>query len=342
MTKGKVFLMATMSMAGEQKKPVSILHLYSNLMNLYGDWANAAVLSRACKAGGYEAVVKTYNLDDGKADLDAYDAIFIGSGTEHSQRACMKDLIRYKSALSEYIESGRVVLATGNSHELFGIAVTDANNERYEALGFFDFETVQLNTRVTGDCVVTVSFIGDRLIGFINRAGGGQSGGITADFGETRVMQTAVKQLGDKLTGETQPGESQSDDKKTAVAERPFRLAPGQGAGFEPCTEGIRYRSFLGTYLTGPILVRNPPLLRYFADIICGGSAGVEGVALRTAGETSDTVADTDSIAVDKSSTASGMYGAAVQDDDDLFFRYQEAGYQKALEAMTAALSSNS
>jgi CobQ-like glutamine amidotransferase family enzyme len=30
--------------------------------------------------------------------------------------------------------------------------------------------------------------------------------------------------------------------------------------------EGIQYKNLLGTYLTGPILIRNPPLLKYFTD----------------------------------------------------------------------------
>ena len=61
----------------------------------------------------------------------------------------------------------------------------------------------------------------ERLIGFINRAGGAQTGSV----------------------------------------ERPFKIQPGEGANFTEHSEGIKYKNLLGTYLTGPILVRNPPLL---------------------------------------------------------------------------------
>jgi len=70
----------------------------------------------------------------------------------------------------------------------------------------------------------------DKVIGFINRAGGEQKGDI----------------------------------------ERPFSVFPREGAGYTACAEGIRYKNLLGTYMTGPVLVRNPPLLEYFADIVTG------------------------------------------------------------------------
>jgi CobQ-like glutamine amidotransferase family enzyme len=196
-------------------------------MNLYGDWGNVAVLERELAANGCEALVDKRSVGD-DFDLDLYDFIYIGSGTERSQIACMSDLQRYKNALIDKVDAGTPVLATGNSHELFGRAVVDCTGNRYDMLGLMDFETMRLNTRVTGDCLCRASFIDDLLIGFINRAGGNQTGDV----------------------------------------ERPFHLEPGEGAGYKECDEGIRYKSLLGTYLTGPILVRNPPLLRYFADAL--------------------------------------------------------------------------
>jgi len=206
---------------------VKILHLHYNLMNLYGDYANPKVLERELSGRGFEASIDRKSVGDA-IDFDAYDFIFIGSGTERSQLASMRDLARYKDVLIARINAGVPVLATGNSHEFFGQAVTDKDGKRHEMLGLLDFETIQLNTRVTGDCVCKASFLDDKLIGFINRAGGGQKGDI----------------------------------------ERPFFIEPGEGASYKACDEGIKYKNLLGTYLTGPVLVRNPPLLKYFADVI--------------------------------------------------------------------------
>jgi len=214
-----------------ETRQIKLLHLYYDLMNLYGDWANVAVLERELFYRGFEVRTDKKSVGD-DIGFGLYDFIFIGSGTERSQVACVRDLQRFKEAFFERIEAGIPTLATGNSHELFGTAVTDCKGKRHEALGLLDFKTEQQSTRVTGDCVCIpkAPLCNDKLIGFINRAGGSQIGDI----------------------------------------ERPFSIEPGEGAGFAACDEGIIHKNLLGTYMTGPILVRNPPLMMYFADLITG------------------------------------------------------------------------
>jgi len=213
------------------KKKINILHLYYDLMNLYGDWANMAALMHEVNMRDCKAEIHKKSIGD-DIDFNIYDFVYMGSGTERSQLACMKDLARYKDVFVKRIEEGLCVLATGNSHELFGQAVIDHAGVRHDMIGLIDFKTMQLNTRVTGDCVCTASFLDDKLVGFINRAGGNQKGEI----------------------------------------KRPFYIEPGEGAGYKAGEEGIRYKNLLGTYMTGPVLMRNPPLLTYVADVLTGGS----------------------------------------------------------------------
>jgi len=243
-------------------KMINILHLYHDLMNLYGDWANAAVLERELVSRGLEVELNKKSVGD-DIDFESYDFIYIGSGTERSLLACMRDLTKYKDVFLAGIEAGVPVLSTGNSHELFGRVVLDANENRFEMLGLLDFETKQQHTRVTGDCVSKASFLDQILIGFINRAGGSQQGDI----------------------------------------KRPFYIEPGEGAGYAASPEGIQYKNLLGTYMTGPVLVRNPPLLKYFADMILK-QAGI------SPGKAADSV------------------------DNDLFFTYQEKAYKSALKSV--------
>ena len=219
-----------------------ILHLYYDLMNLYGDWGNADILARELNSRGKTAVIEKKSVGD-NMDFSRYDFIYIGSGTERSQCACMRYMAEHKEALVEQVEAGTHVLATGNSHELFGRAVTGNDGKRYETIGLLDFETVQGSTRVTGDCVCVTTFLPEKLIGFVNRAGIGQKG----------------------------------------EAERPFRMELGHGANDESNAEGIMYKNLLGTYMTGPLLVRNPPLLKYIADsLISNSGLQPHGPARRT------------------------------------------------------------
>ena len=208
-----------------------LLHLYHDLMNLYGEWGNVEILKRELAARGAEPCVDHISVG-GEADFGMYDFVYIGSGTERSQKACMRDLSRYASEFNGRIKAGLHVLATGNAHELFGKAITDAGGERYETLGLLDFETIQEDSRVTGDSICRASFLNDRLIGFINRSGHGQDGDV----------------------------------------DRPFVCELGPGAKDGSKQEGVMYANLLGTYLTGPILIRNPPLLKYIADALYPGS----------------------------------------------------------------------
>ena len=289
---------------------IRILHLYHDLMNMYGDWANAAILGRELVARGNEACVTERSVGD-DVDFDAFDFVFIGSGTERSQRACMRDLKRHAEALIKRIEAGMPVLATGNSHELFGRAITAAEGERYETLGLLAFETAQQHSRVTGDCVCGSPLVNEKLIGFINRAGYGQ-------FGQEGAI------------------------------ERPFLTELGPGASDELRAEGIIYKNLLGTYMTGPVLVRNPPLLRYFADKLVGpkdsttvdDSSRTVDISSRAVDIGSRTV-DIGSRAVDISSRAvdiSDQPSSPCNRREDPFFGFQEAAYRMALAELAARI----
>jgi len=234
-----------------------LLHLYHDLMNLYGDWANIKAIGLELAARGAVPSIDCISVG-GEIDFGKYDFVYIGSGTERSQKACIRDIMRCKAELKEKIEAGLHILATGNAHEIFGNSITDAQGERHEALGLLDFETIQNESRVTGDCVCRASFLPDRLIGFINRSGHGQEGAI----------------------------------------DRPFTCELGPGANDSSKAEGILLNNLLGTYMTGPVLVRNPPLLKYIADALYPGSARVSS-------------------------------------DGDVFFKYQEAAYSIALQELS-------
>ena len=214
---------------------MKILHLYHDLMNLYGDWANPEILLRELSQRGYSAKIEKKTIGD-SIDFEQYAFIYIGSGTECSREAAMQDLRVHSEKLLSAIERGMIVLATGNSHELFGKKITDVKDNSFETLGLLNFETVQKNTRITGDCIAETALFKEKLIGFINRAGGEQKGEVN----------------------------------------RPFKIVPTQGATYRDGFEGIEYKNLLGTYLTGPILLRNPSLLKYIADKIVNqvGAAG--------------------------------------------------------------------
>ena len=55
---------------------MKLLHLYHDIMNLYGDWANVAAMKRILEDSGEEVTVDKLSLGDNAA-LSDYDFIFI-------------------------------------------------------------------------------------------------------------------------------------------------------------------------------------------------------------------------------------------------------------------------
>ena len=56
---------------------MKLLHLYHDIMNLYGDYANVSALKRILEQSGEDVIVDKLSFGD-IADLSQYDFIFVG------------------------------------------------------------------------------------------------------------------------------------------------------------------------------------------------------------------------------------------------------------------------
>ena len=104
---------------------MKILHLYHDIMNLYGDYANVSAMKRVLEKSGEEVTVDKLSLAD-TAVLADYDFIFIGSGTERNMHYVLEDFKKYADDFKACVNSGKVILLTGNSFEMLGKTITDA------------------------------------------------------------------------------------------------------------------------------------------------------------------------------------------------------------------------
>lgn len=145
---------------------IKLLHLYGDVMNLYGEYANVQILTRYLTDLGHEVEIDTLNLYDEK-DISGYDFYYMGAGTERNQKLALGRLLHYREALQAACREGKVLLFTGNAFALLGSSVTDADGKAYEALRIGDFTTTETKTRMTGDCIAK---LGDETaVGFINK-----------------------------------------------------------------------------------------------------------------------------------------------------------------------------
>lgn len=205
---------------------MKLLHLYADVMNLYGEYANVAVLARYLTSLGQEVTVETLSLYESR-DISGYDFYYMGAGTERKQKLALSQLLQYREALRAALDGGKVLLFTGNAFELLGRKITDANGREYEALGLADFETVESKRRITGDVLADSPLLSAPLVGFMNKCG------------------------------------------KTTGVQAPFcRVKMGFGNDVDRGAEGFAEKHCIGTHLTGPLLVKNPSLLRYMAGLL--------------------------------------------------------------------------
>ena len=148
---------------------MKILHLYHDIMNLYGDYANIAALKKLLQSNGIEVTVDKLSIGD-EVRLFDYDFIYIGSGTERNLKVILSDLRRLEPQLIDCIGSGKVMLMTGNSFEALGKELTDADGRIYEGLGVFGFTSAEQNReRIVGDVICDAPFLSSPLVGFINK-----------------------------------------------------------------------------------------------------------------------------------------------------------------------------
>lgn len=208
---------------------MKILHLYHDIMNLYGDYANVAAMRRMLEKSGEDVTVDRLSLAD-TAVLEDYDFIYIGSGTEKNQRVVLADFQKYAESLKAVIDSGKVVLLTGNSFEMLGKSITDSSGQVFRGLGLLPFTVAEQNkTRVTADVIYNCDFLNRPLVGFVNKCS--------------------------EIRG---------------VDSRLFSVKMGLGNARDDSFEGVRLNNCFGTHLTGPILIKNPHFLVYLAGLLLG------------------------------------------------------------------------
>lgn len=199
---------------------LNILHLYPSLMGLYGEYANLTLLKEKLELLGVTVNLKAVEPEEAP-DFENADFIYMGAGTERSQKAALTALLPHREALKGAIDRGVVVLFTGNAMETLGASVTDAAGKTWEGLGLAGFTTTETDKRTPGDVIALPSLWEAPVVGFMNKCS----------------LTTGV-------------------DSPLFPS-----LSLGFGNGKEQGSEGYVSGNLFATHLTGPVLVKNPDFL---------------------------------------------------------------------------------
>ncbi len=147
---------------------LKILHLFPEMMSLYGEYANLAILRRKLEAMGVDVTVTAVSCDE-SPDFAAADMIYMGAGTERSQKAALRLLLPHAGALRAAGSRGAVILFTGNAMETLGKTVTDAAGTVHEGLSLAEFTTVETEKRDPCDVIAASALWDDPVVGFMNK-----------------------------------------------------------------------------------------------------------------------------------------------------------------------------
>lgn len=214
---------------------INVLHMYYDLLNLYGENANIRSISYNLKLNNIKVKIDYRSLKE-QINFDNYDIVYIGSGSEDNLKLALEDIMNRKKELTKYINSNGYLILTGNSMDLFGKYI-ETYEEKLNALGIFDYHVEYLKNsnfknastdRIVGEVNAKSKFIKEDIIGFQNRC----------DL--VHNVKTPLFEI----------EENYSNDLKST-------------------NEGFTYKNVYASHIIGPLLIRNPYFLDYILEKIC-------------------------------------------------------------------------
>ena len=214
---------------------INVLHLYYDLLNLYGENVNTRCIKRSLELNKIKVKVDLKSIGD-NIDFNKYDIIYIGQGSEENLLLALNDINKRKNDLKKYIEEDKCLILTGNAMDLFGKYIK-VNNEKIKSLGIFDYTTEFINEstfknaskdRIVGQIDGTTTLIDKKIIGFQNRC----------DINHN--IKNPLFNLDEKYSNDLKNND-----------------------------EGFTYKSVYATHIIGPLLIRNPYLTHFILKNVC-------------------------------------------------------------------------
>ncbi len=200
---------------------IKILHLYPDLLNLYGDKGNIECLKKRLEWRGITAEVINRTQNDDGISISSADIIFLGGGLELEQKLVCEMLLKEKQELVEFVNSGGTLLAVCSGYHILG-KTYQLGETLEDGLGILDIvtKTEPDGSRMIGDIAIECDGLDTKVVGFENHSA-------KTNIGKLAPFGRVVKGFG--------------NDEKAEF-------------------EGVWDKNLIGTNLHGPLLPKNPEL----------------------------------------------------------------------------------
>ncbi len=205
-------------------KTINIAHLYYDLMNLNGENSNITALKGHFKGQGLKVNVDLLTIGD-EINFDKYDVYYMGSGSKENKLIVLEDILKYKKEIDNAIKNNKYFIITGSALDLFGKYIEEENGNKRKCLDIFSYYTKEIDPEE--------SITGEQIFktNLINEIIIGFQNRQNIMINEDNNLFTVINGIGYK-----------------------------KGSN----KEGYLFNNFYGTYLLGPLLIRNP----YFTDYL--------------------------------------------------------------------------
>nr|AGS51996.1 putative glutamine amidotransferase [uncultured bacterium contig00006] len=205
---------------------IRIVTAYPDVLNLYGDYANTAVLARFLRARGEMLELRSFTVGS-YTNISSADLVIVGAGTENRMIYALRDLRRLSGELRSYVDKGGRLLLTGNALAIFGRGVDLIEQQgSLEALGILDLRVTVTPGRRYRELLCGSDLVDSPVVGSVNTS-------LEVESNEQPLFRV---------------------EKSSARLTNPV--------------EGARRLNVFATELSGPLFVRNPELMRYFAQTL--------------------------------------------------------------------------
>ena len=211
-------------------KILKILHMYADMLDLYGDSGNMEILNYRSSMRGIKCEIDNYSVDSDMPDFSSYDLIYIGGGADLEQQHISADLLKCKEGIVKAYNEGVFLFLICGGYQLMGKYYRDADGNEIAGLGLFDYYTIAPTSRkkrCIGNIVIQTDITGKpvKVVGFENH--GGQTQEVKTPFG---------------------------------------KVLYGNGNCCASEAEGYFEKNVIATYLHGPCLAKNPEISDYMIN----------------------------------------------------------------------------
>lgn len=208
---------------------LNIINMYPDVLNLYGDSGNITCIKQRAKWRGITLNIQDLTVSSDVQVNEDTDMILIGGGSDSGQSTVATNLLKQASALENYIENDGVILAISGSYQMFGQTYIDPNNNKLPCLELLDINSISQGEKLMGNIVT-----------------------------KANIDLSNVNQNLDTFVG------FESHTARTKHNYEPLGFVQaGFGNNDEDKKEGAVYKNFIGSYLHGPLLPKNPHLADY-------------------------------------------------------------------------------